>query len=163
MRAMTWERHRCCPSDPRSATRRLPCGARLLIAHGADPNAQQSSTGDGLLHLMLEKCAHPALQDLLRGGGVIGRLDWHLVNSAGETPRSLSLAQLEFTSHDADAQRLLLARSRAAQPCCACLDASPLSNSLRCANSIHGTGIALIIVVPRKRDQQIISINALSN
>src|SRR5690606_29367153 len=55
----------------------------LLLAHGADLNAQDGQ-GDGVLHHLVERGASDMLRHLtsdLRAG----LLDLHLVNSAGQT------------------------------------------------------------------------------
>ena len=67
-------------------------GLQLLLAHGADLNAQDGD-GDGLLHHLVKNAAFTMLEDFLRVKEV-GHLDCHLVNSAGQTAADLAAIQL---------------------------------------------------------------------
>ena len=63
-------------------------GIRLLLAHGADLNAQDGE-GNGLLHFLVRDKAEAVLADLLGCDGV-NHMDCALRNSAGHTAADLS-------------------------------------------------------------------------
>jgi hypothetical protein len=77
-----------------SAIHRSTDGMRLLLAHGADLNAQDGD-GNGVLHLMIlcGAAAEARLEDLLGGGGV-AHFDYTLRNNAGQTAADLTAIRL---------------------------------------------------------------------
>ena len=93
------------------------CGLQLLLAHGADLNAQDGD-GDGLLHHLVKRKAKTLLEDLFGGDtSISSHLDHALRNNAAQTAADLAavkLAQLEDSNADSPEKsihRLMMAHA----------------------------------------------------